>query len=141
MQLTCEPQMLMVIFKKNVKWQKKFPPVFYDGKFIVDFKEKRKGFNTFCETVFTTVFTVFTLPLHSPSKNIANVHFTSDDIRKMIRKLKSTKPQSYDMVRTRVFSHGMVSTRVLRVYDKSICKPLEIIFKALFQVNQFFHLN
>ena len=140
MQLTCKPQMLMVIFKKNVKWQKFFHQFSMITNLLLTSKKKEKVLILFAK-LFSLQDNGSTIPLHAPSKNTSNVHFTSDDIRKMIRKLKSIKPQSHDMVRTRVLSHGMVSTGVLRVYDKSICKPLELIFKAFFQVNEFFHLN
>lgn len=50
--------MLLEIVKKIAKWKKIscIPPIFYENKFIGDFKEKSEVFNTFsCKTVFATL--------------------------------------------------------------------------------------
>ena len=53
--------------------------------------------------------------------------FTSDDILKIIKNLNTNKAYGYDMI----------SIRMVKVCDSSLCKPLESMFKSCLQSGKF----
>ena len=58
--------------------------------------------------------------LHSKlDKSLSNIPFTEKDIEKVIQSLDSTKAHGHDMI----------SISMLKIYGKSIIKPLLIIYK------------
>ena len=52
--------------------------------------------------------------------SVSTIYFTSDDILKMIKNLDSNKAHGHDMI----------TIRMIKLCDASICKPLELIFKS-----------
>ena len=99
------------------------PPLFQDNKFITDFKEKSKTFNSFFAKQCSLIANGSTLPSLFPlikEKSPANIDFSVDDIKNIINKLDSNK----------VHGDDMISILMLKLCDKSICKPLNIIFKS-----------
>ena len=54
-------------------------------------------------------------------------HFTSDDILKINKNLDPNKAHGHDMV----------SIRMIKICDASICKPLELIFKLCLENGKF----
>ena len=99
------------------------PPLFQDNKFITDFKEKSKTFNSFFAKQCSLIANGRTLPSLFPlikEKSPANIDFSVDDIKNIINKLDSNK----------VHGDDMISILMLKLCDKSICKPLNIIFKS-----------
>ena len=53
-------------------------------------------------------------------KSLSDVDFSVENIKNIISKLDSSK----------AYGDDMVSIRMLKLYDKSICKPLSITFKS-----------
>ena len=98
-------------------------PLFYDNKFITNFKEKSEIFNFFfakqCSLVDNGSSLLSLFPLIT-EKSLSDVEFSVEDIKNIISKLDSNKAHSDDMI----------SIRMLKLCDNSICKPLSIIFKS-----------
>ena len=116
MQFTHVPLMLLIIVKN-------FLPYTNFLWFIVVFKEESKIFlYLFGKTVFSLLVNGSTLPLHSPllTAKTLSVHFSSDEIRKIIIELGSNK----------VHRHDATSICRLETCGESICKPLKLIFKS-----------
>ena len=57
----------------------------------------------------------------------STVEFLTSDILKIIRNLNPNKAHDHDMIRI----------RMLKIYDESICKALEIIFRSCLENEQF----
>ena len=99
----------------NGKKTPSIPPVFH-VKFIVAFKEKGEVFNTFLAKQCSLLDNGSTLPFQclmlTSKMNLG--------IRKIFSKLDSNKAHGQDMI----------SIRMLKICDKSIFKPLEVIFKS-----------
>ena len=99
------------------------PPLFHDNKFITDFKEKGEIFNSFFAKQCSLIDNGITLPSLFPlipEKSLSDVDFLVEDIKNIINKLDSNKAHGDDMI----------CIRMPKLYDKSICKPLSIIFKS-----------
>ena len=60
-------------------------------------------------------------------KSLSTIHFTSVDILKTIKNLDSNKAHGHDMV----------SIRMIKICDASICKPLELIFRSCLENGKF----
>ena len=60
-------------------------------------------------------------------KLLSAIHFTSDDILQIIIKIDPNKAHGHDMV----------SIRMIKICDASICKPLKLIFRSCFQNGKF----
>ena len=103
---------------------KKIPcisPLFQDNKFITDFKEMSE--NSFFAKQCSLIDNGSTLPSLFPlitGKSLSDADFSVDDIRNIINKLDSNNAHGDDMI----------SIRMLELCDKSICKPLNVIFKS-----------
>ena len=99
------------------------PPLLHDDKFITNFKEKAKIFNIFFAKQCSLINTNSNLP-SVPSKKthklLPTIHFTSDDILKIIKSLDPNKAHGHDMI----------TIRMIKICDASICKPLELIFRS-----------
>ena len=99
------------------------PPIFHDNKFITDFKEKSEIFDSFFAKQCSLIDNGSTLPSLFPlitEKSLSDVDFLVEAIKNIISKLDSNKAHGDDMI----------SIRMLKLWDKSICKPLSIIFKS-----------
>ena len=99
------------------------PPLLHDNKFITDFNEKRKLFNSFFAKQCSLIDNESNLPLLFPlitEKSFSDVDFSVEDIKNIISKLDSNKAHGDDTI----------SIRMLKLYGKSICKPYNIIFKS-----------
>ena len=98
-------------------------PLFQDNRFITDFKEKSEIFNSFFAKQCSLINNRSTLPsffLLITEKSLADVNFSVGDIKNIISKLDSNK----------AYGDDRISVRMLKLCDKSICKPLSIIFKS-----------
>ena len=97
------------------------PPVFLDGRYITDIKEKCEVFNQYFKNQCTLVDTTSTLPLFARTTDLSltNVNFTENDILKHIRKLNINKAHGHDGI----------PIRILKLCGDSITLPLYIIFK------------
>ena len=55
------------------------------------------------------------------------IDFSHDDVFKIIRNINPNKPHGRDII----------SIRMVKVCDDSICKPLKLIFKSCLESGQF----
>ena len=93
---------------------------------VTNFKEKAELFNSFFAKQWSTIDNsseIFFF-LHSKTdKSLSNITFTEKDIEKIIQNLDSNKAHGHDMI----------SIRMLKICEKSIIKPLVIIYKMCLQ--------
>ena len=97
------------------------PPLFYENEFVTDFKKKAERFNSFLaeqcslkcnDTKLLSRLHYFTEECLSTTK------FSSNDKFDIIQQLNPNKAHSDDMI----------NIRMLKIFGKSICRPLELIF-------------
>ena len=82
--------------------------MFYENRFVTDFKKKTELFNSFFTKQCTGFNNGSSLPSELLRKTVmllSNITFPSDDILKMIQKLDSEKADGYDRI-----SIGMLKT-------------------------------
>ena len=99
------------------------PRVFFDNKFVIDFKEKAELFNLFFTEQCSLPKNNKKVPknlLFLTEKRFSNVQVSNENIIKIINNLDPNK------------AHGneMISIRMLKLCGLSLCKPLSIIFKS-----------
>ena len=87
------------------------------NKLVADFKEKARLLNEFFASKDTPITNDSSLPrlvvLNSES-SLSAIPFNNDDILKIIRYLNSNK----------VHGHDNVSIRMIKIFDKTIVKPI-----------------
>ena len=106
------------------------PPLLHDNKFITNFKEKAKIFNNFLAKQCSLVNANSDLPSVLSKKThklLSTIQFTSDDILKLIKNYNPNKAHGHDMI----------SIRIIKICDASICKPLEVIFRSCLENGNF----
>ena len=106
------------------------PPLLHENKFIIDFRSKAEIFNTFFAKQCSLINTSSVLPTTLIMKtrgSLSTIRFTSDDILKIIRNLDPNKAHGHDMI----------SIRMVKLCDASLCKPLELIFKSCLESGKF----
>ena len=126
------PKKYWTALKKLLKKNKTsiIPPILQDDMFITDTEQKCNVFNEYFKEQCTTVITDSTLP---PNVNkitdseINMVNFYESSILEHIRGLNINKAHGYDGI----------STRMLKICDKSVTKPLYIIFKSCLSAGYF----
>ena len=105
-------------------------PLFHQGKYVTDFKKKAKLFNSFFAKQCSIIQNSSKLPLtlNKKTKNsISSITFNNNDIATIICSFDPNKTHGYDMI----------SIRMLKICDKSICKPLELIFQSCIKQGKF----
>ena len=98
------------------------PPILQNGVFITDTEKKCTVFNEYFQKQCTTVETDSTLPpnINRTTEALINrVSFSEEDILTHIQALNVNKAHCCDDI----------STRMLKICDMSVTKPLNIIFK------------
>ena len=106
------------------------PPLFYQGKYVTDFKKKAELFNSFFAKQRSIIqnSSKRRVTLNKKTENsISSITFNCNDIATIIRSLDPNKAHGYDMI----------SIRMLKICDKSICKPLELIFQSCIKHGKF----
>ena len=93
----------------------------HKNKFIIDFRRKAEIFNTFFMKQCSLINTFSDLPITLTKKTLLS-HFQqfSDDILKIIKNFDPNKAHGHDMI----------SIRKVKLCDASLCKPVQVIFKA-----------
>jgi len=98
------------------------PPILYNNVFVTDIEVKCNIFNNYFKDQCTTVTTDSTVPtdvLKITDATLNNVPFTEENVLEHIRGLNINKAHGYDEI----------SGRMLKMCDKTITKPLYIIYK------------
>ena len=93
------------------------PPLFYENRFVTDFKKKAELFNSFFAKQCTVINNGNSLSselLLKTDKFLSNITFSSNDILKIIQNLDLEKAYGFDRI----------SIRMLKICGSSICKPL-----------------
>ena len=106
------------------------PPILISNKLVSKFKEKANHFNAFFASQCTPVSSNSTLPLVATSltnASLSSLSFNDQDILKTMHFLNINKAHGYDDI----------STRLLKICDSSIVKPLSMIFKNCLQSGSF----
>ena len=105
------------------------PPLFHQSKYVTDFKKKAQIFNSFFNKQCSIIQNSSKFPLTLDKKlenSISSITFKCNDIATIICSLGPNKGHGYD-----------ISIRMLKICDKSICKPLEIIFQSCIKYEKF----
>ena len=106
------------------------PPLLHQEKFVTDFKEKANIFNNFfanqCSIVSNSSELLVTLT-RKTHESLSIIDFSTDDILKIIRNLDPNKAHGHDMI----------SIRMIKICDTSICRPLKSIFQACLESGKF----
>ena len=75
--------------------------MFYENRFVTDFKKKAELFYSFFAKQCTVIYNDKSLPselLLKTDKFFSNITFSSDDILKIIQNLDSEKAHGYDRI-------------------------------------------
>ena len=97
------------------------PPLLVNGQFVTDVKTKANIFNKFFCDQCTPLDNTSSLPLtqsYLTNKRLTSVHFTEDDILKVVRALDINKAHGHDDI----------SIRMIKMCDSAIIKPLALLF-------------
>ena len=97
------------------------PQMLVNKKLISNFKEKSNHFNAFFASQCTSVSNDSALPSTTNSVSNVNVQFKEQDILKVIRSLNYNEAHGYDDI----------STRLLKICDSAIVKPLSVIVSKI----------
>ena len=106
------------------------PQLLHRDKFVIDFKEKANIFNNFFAKQSSIVSNNSELPVPLTRKtheSLSTIDFSTEDILKIIRNLNPNKAQG----------HHMISIRMIKISDTSICRPLKLIFQACLESGKF----
>ena len=106
------------------------PPLLHQDKFVTDFKEKANIFNNFFANQCCIVSNNSELPViltRKTHESLSTIDFSTDDILKIIRNLDLNKAHGHDMI----------SIRIIKICDTSICRPLKLIFQACLESAKF----
>ena len=97
------------------------PPLFYENRFIIYFKEKAELFDSFFFKQCSFITNNSKLPA-SPSyltdKRLSTITFSADDIGKIMRSLN----------RNKAHGHDNLIMRMLKLFGDAVCEHSEMIF-------------
>ena len=106
------------------------PPLLEDDKFVTDMKTKADIFNKFFAEQCTPLKNDSKLPsnqIYLTQSRLGSLNFNEDEILKIIRALNPHKAHGYDDI----------SIRMIKICDKSLLKPLIILFKNSTKSSQY----
>ena len=98
------------------------PPLLIDNKFVIDIQTKANIFNKFFADQCTPLKNGSVLPKSQTALTqsiLCTLHFDEEELMKIIRNLNVHKAHGYDDI----------SLRVIKICDKSILKPLILLFE------------
>ena len=98
------------------------PPLYCNGNFITDFCQKAELFNSFFAEQCSILLNSSKLPTNlapRTDQSLTSINFSQDDILKIIQNLNPNKAHDPDKI----------SICMIKICGKSLCKPLEMIFK------------
>ena len=105
--------------KKNIPL---IPPLLVDNNFVTDIQTKANIFNTFFAEQCTPLNNSSVLPVNQmflTQSRLNFINFNEDEILKVIRALNIHKAHGHDDI----------SIRMIKICDKSLLKPLIILFE------------
>ena len=101
------------------------PPLYHNGNFITDFCQKAELFNSFFAEQCSILLNSSKLPTNlapRTDQSLTSINFSQDDILKITQNLNPNKAHGPDKI----------SIRMIKICDKLLCKPSEMIFKSCF---------
>ena len=105
-------------------------PLLHQDKFIINFKEKAEMFSNFFADQCSLLRNKSKLPATLSKKireSLTTVDFSNNDFLKIIRNIDPNKAHGHDMI----------SIRMVKICDDSICKPLKLIFQSCLESGKF----
>ena len=98
------------------------PPLYHNGNFITDFRQKAELFNSFFVEQCSILQDSSKLPTNlapRTDQSLTSIDFSQEDIFKIIQNLNPNKV------------HGLekLIIRLIKICGNSLCTPLEMIFK------------
>ena len=106
------------------------PPLLHQDKFVTDFKEKAYIFNNFFadqSSIVSNNSELLVTLTKKTRKSLSTINLLTDDILKIIRNLDPNK----------AYGHDMISIRMIKIFDTSICRPLKLIFQSCLESGKF----
>ena len=106
------------------------PPLLHQDKFIINFKEKAEMLSNFFADQCSLLRNKSKLPATLSKKireSLTTVDFSNNDFLKIIRNIDPNKAHGHDMI----------SIRMVKICDDSICKPLKLIFQSCLESGKF----
>ena len=113
----------------NKKKVTNIPPLFENGKYISNFKEKSSIFNKYFALQCQPFDMDSSLPLFNPLTNnsLSNITFSHSKIIEIIKKLDSKKANGFDAI----------SAAMLKLCPGEVARPLLLIFSKCLEVGSF----
>ena len=113
----------------NKKKITNIPPIFDNGKYVSDFKEKSSIFNKYFALQCQPFDIVSTLPTFAPltSNSLTDIYFSHAQIIAIIKKLDSKKANGFDNI----------SAAMLKVCPEEVAIPLFLIFNKCLESGSF----
>ena len=96
-------------------------PLYHNGNFITDFRQKPGFFNSFFAEQCSILQINSKLPTSlapQTDQSYTSINLSQDDILKIIQNVNLNKARG----------PGKISIRMIKICGKSLCKPLEMIF-------------
>ena len=106
------------------------PPLYHNGKFIINFHQKAELFSSFFPGQWSVLQNSSKLPTNlapQTDQSLTSINFSQDDILKIIQNLNPNKAHGPDKI----------SIRMIKICGKSLCKPLEMIFKSCIKKGEY----
>ena len=106
------------------------PPLLHQDKFIIDFKDKAEMLNNFFADQCCILRNKSELPTtlsKQTSESLRTIDFSNNYVLKIIRNLDPNKARGHDMI----------SIRMVKICDDSICKPLKLISQSSLESGKF----
>ena len=105
-------------------------PLLHQDKFATDFEEKANIFNNFFANQCSIVSNNSELPVTLTKKTHeypSATNFSTDGVLKIIKNLDLNKAHGHDMI----------SIRMIKICDTSVCIPLKLIFQSCLESGKF----
>ena len=105
------------------------PLLLHQDNLLLNSKKKTNIFNNFFANQCSIVsnYSELLVTLTKKHESLSTINFSTDDILKIIRNLDSNKAHGHDMI----------SIRMIKICDTSICRPLKLIFQACLESGKF----
>ena len=98
------------------------PPLYHNGKFIINFHQKAELFSSFFPEQWSVLQNSSKLPTNlapQTDQSLTSINFSQDDILKIIQNLNPNKAHGLDKM----------NLCLIKICGNSLCKPLEMIFR------------
>ena len=106
------------------------PPLLVNDLYVSNFNNKANAFNNFFANQCSSINTGSEIPnelREITNEKLFDINFSSEDILNVISNLNVNKAHGVDNI----------SIRIIKIFGKSICKPLELIFRNCLAAGRF----